>query len=223
MRLAIFGAPGVGKGTQAKLVVQRLGLAHISTGDLIRAAIRQDTPVGKKARSYVRAGQLVPGPIVRKLAEDTLAGVDNDYFILDGYPRTIEQAEWLTEYLEKHEAPLEAVVSLDVPDERIVLRLSQRRMHKDTGEIYHLEFHPPPPDVKPEMLLQRKDDRPDAIQKRLDVYHRQTKPLEDYFQDRGLLHVVDGYGSIEVVYARIVSVLVANVEAFGRPPLVKQD
>ncbi|NNE45700.1 MAG: adenylate kinase [Rhodothermales bacterium] len=215
MRLALFGAPGVGKGTQAKLLVQRLGLTHISTGDLIRAAIRQDTSVGKQARSYVRGGQLVPGPIVRKLAEDTLAGVDNDYFILDGYPRTIEQAEWLTEYLDQHDAPLEAVLSVEVSDERIVSRLSKRRMNKETGEIYHLDFHPPPPHIKPEMLRQRKDDRPEAIQKRLDVYHNQTKPLEAYFEGKGLLHVIDGVGSIEVVYARIVSVLVAKVEAFG--------
>ena len=215
MRLALFGAPGVGKGTQAKLLVQRLGLTHISTGDLIRAAIRQDTAVGKQARSYVRGGQLVPGPIVRKLAEDTLAGVDNDYFILDGYPRTIEQAEWLTEYLDQHDAPLEAVLSVEVSDERIVSRLSKRRMNKETGEIYHLDFHPPPPHIKPEMLRQRKDDRPEAIQKRLDVYHNQTKPLEAYFEGKRLLHVIDGVGSIEVVYARIVSVLVAKVEAFG--------
>lgn len=215
MRLALFGAPGVGKGTQAKLLVQRLGLTHISTGDLIRAAIRLDTSVGKQARSYVRGGQLVPGPIVRKLAEDTLAGVDNDYFILDGYPRTTEQAEWLTEYLDKHQAPLEAVLSVEVSDERIVSRLSKRRMNKETGEIYHLDFHPPPPEIKPEMLRQRKDDRPEAIQKRLDVYHDQTKPLEAYFAGKGLLHVIDGVGSIEVVYARIVSVLVASVEAFG--------
>lgn len=222
MRLALFGPPGVGKGTQAKLVVQRLGLTHISTGDLIRAAIKQDTSVGKQARTYVRSGQLVPGPIVRKLAEDTLAGVDNDYFILDGYPRTIEQADWLIEYLDKHSVPLEAVVCIDVPDERIIARLSKRRMNKKTGEIYHLDFHPPPPEVTSDMLLQRKDDRPEAIQKRLDVYHNQTKPLEDYFEKLGLLHMVDGLGTIEVVYARIVSVLVANVEAFGRRP-VKQD
>jgi adenylate kinase len=222
MRLAIFGPPGVGKGTQAKLVVQRLGLAHISTGDLIRAAIKQDTAAGKRARTYVRSGHLVPGPIVRKLAEDTLASVDNDYFILDGYPRTIEQADWLLEYLETHDAPLEAVLCIDVPDERIVARLSKRRMNKETGEIYHLDFHPPPPDLPADMLIQRKDDRPEAIQKRLDVYHDQTKPLEDYFEDHGLLHWIDGMGTIEVVYARIVSVLVANVEAFGRP-MVKQD
>jgi adenylate kinase len=215
MRLALFGAPGVGKGTQAKLLVQRLGLTHISTGDLIRAAIRQDTSVGKQARSYVRGGQLVPGPIVRKLAEDTLASVENDYFILDGYPRTTEQAEWLTEYLDQRNAPLEAVLSIEVSDERIVSRLSKRRMNKETGEIYHLDFHPPPPHIKPEMLRQRKDDRPEAIQKRLDVYHNQTKPLEAYLGGKGLFHVIDGVGSIEVVYARIVSVLVANVEAFG--------
>jgi len=223
MRLALFGAPGVGKGTQARLLVQRLGLAHISTGDLIRAAIRQNTPVGNQARSYVQNGQLVPGPLVRKLAEDTLARFENDYFILDGYPRTIEQAEWLMEYCLAHGVPLESVVSIVVPDEMIVARLSKRRMNKNTGEIYHLDFNPPPPEVPVELLLHRKDDRPEAIRRRLDVYHAQTRPLVDYFQARRLLHTVDGTGSIEVVYARIVSVLVENVEAFGQPMARQQE
>ncbi len=216
MRLALFGPPGVGKGTQAKLLVKRLRLKHISTGDLIRSAIKQNTAVGKVAKQYVTAGKLVPGPVVRKLAEDVIESCGNDRFILDGYPRTIEQSEWLTAFLEEREGPLEAVLSISVPDDEIVSRLSKRRMNRHTGEIYHLDYNPPPPDIKPSALVQRKDDRPEAVRQRLEVYRNQTKPLEMFFDERGLLHRIDGEGDIELVYARVVSVLLNHVPTFGR-------
>ncbi len=216
MRLSLFGPPGVGKGTQAKLLVKRLHLKHISTGDLIRTAIKQNTAVGRVAKQYVAAGELVPGPVVRKLAEDAMESCGGDRFILDGYPRTIEQSEWLTAFLQKREAPLEAVLSISVPDDAIVSRLSKRRMNRDTGEIYHLDFNPPPPGIKADTLIQRKDDRPEAIRQRLQVHRNQTMPLEAFFEKRGLLHRIDGEGDIEVVYARVISVLVNHVSTFGR-------
>ncbi|MDX1429532.1 MAG: nucleoside monophosphate kinase, partial [Rhodothermales bacterium] len=213
---ALFCPPGVGKGTQAKLLVHRLGLKHISTGDLIRSAIKMNTSVGKQARSYVRAGELVPGPIVRKLAEDVMTECGTDYFILDGYPRTIEQADWTMQFLESHDAPLEAVLSIYVPDEVVVSRLSKRRINRETGEIYHLDFNPPPKSVPKDSLVQRKDDRPEAIRQRLQVYRNQTLPLEDFFSDKGLFHRIDGLGEIEVVYGRLMSVVADNVASFGK-------
>ncbi len=216
MRLALFGPPGVGKGTQAKLLVHRLNLKHISTGDLIRSAIKLNTAVGKEARSYVRAGELVPGPIVRKLAEDAMTEWGIDYFILDGYPRTLEQADWTMEFLKSHNAPLEAVLSISVSDEVIVSRLSKRRINRETGEIYHLDFNPPPDSVPQDNLVQRKDDRPEAIRQRLQVYRNQTLPLEDYFERHGILHRIDGVGDIEVVYGRLMSVVVKEVKSFGK-------
>ena len=207
MRIALFGPPGVGKGTQAKLLVERHGLAHISTGNIIRAAIRAETPVGLKAKQYVRTGKLVPDDIMRALAEDAIAEQSHEKFILDGYPRTVQQAEWLTEFMQANAHPMEAIISLCVPDEQIVERLSKRRMHKLTGENYHLDFNPPPPDVDPALIIQRRDDTPEVIRERLRVYRQETQPVEDYYRHRGQLIEVDGVGSFDEVFARIESVL----------------
>lgn len=207
MRISLFGPPGAGKGTQAALLARRRGMVHVSTGEIIRTAIKDGVPLGRKAKSYVNEGRLVPDPIVRTLAEEALTSLGLDNFVLDGYPRTLQQAEWLTLFLEKHDAPLHAVLSLEVPDDVIVQRLSQRRTNKLTGENYHLEYKPPPPDVDPSLIIQRKDDRPDAIRKRLRVYAHQTKPVKEYYEQNGLLVQVDGVGDFEAVYARIVEVL----------------
>ena len=149
----------------------------------------------------------IEGDDVADLAEEAIAGVDHDDFILDGYPRTVEQAEWLTAFLERHEAPLTAVVSLEVPEETIVDRLSKRRVHRVTGANYHLDFRPPPADVDPELIVQRPDDRPEAVQKRLRVYAQETEPVEQYYAERDELFRVDGVGSVEEVFARIDDVL----------------
>lgn len=213
MRLVIFGPPGAGKGTQAGLLEERRGLVQIATGDIIRSAIKNETPVGKEAKSYVEAGELVPDTVVRKLAENAIADEDYDDFVLDGYPRTTQQANWLTEFLAENEAPIDAVLSLKVPDDVIVNRLSRRRVHEDTGETYHLDHDPPPDDVDPDLVVQRDDDKPDTVRNRLSVYREETQPLEDYFKDRDLLVTVDGQGDIEAVYERITTVLDEQVAA----------
>jgi len=207
MRLVIFGPPGAGKGTQAGLLEERRGLVQISTGDILRAVMKNETPVGKKAKKYVESGELVPDEVVRALAENAIVDEDYDDFVLDGYPRTQQQAEWLTEFLESHDVPLDAVLSLDVDDEVIVRRLSRRRVHKETGETYHLDHSPPPDDVDPDLIVQRDDDQPETVRNRLSVYREETEPLEAYYEKRGTLVRVDGTGGIEDVYARIEEVL----------------
>lgn len=203
MRLIIFGPPGAGKGTQAELLEERRGLTQIATGDIIREAMKNETPVGKEAKSYVEAGELVPDKVVRKLAENAIADEGYDDFVLDGYPRTRQQAEWLTEFLEGNDVPLDAVVRLDVPDDVIVRRLSRRRVHEETGETYHLDHDPPPEDVNEDKIVQRSDDEPETVRNRLSVYKEETQPLVDYYKKRGLLVSVDGVGEIDEIYDRI--------------------
>lgn len=217
MRLVLFGPPGAGKGTQAKLLEQHRGLTKISTGDIIREAMANETPVGKEAKAYVERGELVPDAVVRKLAEQAIADEDYDDFVLDGYPRTIQQAEWLTEFLEEHDTSLNAVVSLDVPDTVIVDRLSKRRVHKETGENYHLDVKPPPEDVDPDLIVQRPDDKPETVRNRLEVYREETAPLKNYYKKCDLFVVVDGTGSFEDVYSRIENTLDA-IASEGESP-----
>ncbi len=207
MRLIIFGPPGAGKGTQAALLEQRRGIAQISTGDILREAMDQETALGQKAKSYIEAGELVPDKLVRKLAEQAIADENFDDFVLDGYPRTLQQAEWLTEFLEEHDAPLHAVLSLEVPDEVLVRRLSRRRVHAETGETYHLDHSPPPDDLDPDLVVQRSDDEPETVRNRLAVYREETAPLASYYEERDALVSVDGVGDIEEVFQRIVQVL----------------
>lgn len=207
MRIALFGAPGVGKGSQASFLNKNEGLEHISTGIILRKAIADDSDVGRQAKRFMEVGALVPGSVVRKLAEDAIASADFDRFVLDGYPRTIEQAEWLTEFLKDNKAPLLAVVSLSVPDDVIVNRISNRRVHIETGENFHLEYKPPPPDIDPNLIVQRDDDRSEAILNRLLVYHEETRPVEDYFRERDLLVLVDGVGTFQEVHDRIIGAL----------------
>lgn len=207
MRLIIFGPPGAGKGTQAGLLEQRRDITQISTGDILREAMSQETPLGKKAKSYVDAGELVPDKVVRQLAEQAIAEEEYDDFVLDGYPRTLQQAEWLTEFLEENKTPLDAVISLDVPDDVLVRRLSRRRVHAETGETYHLDHDPPPDEVDSDLIVQRSDDEPETVRNRLEVYREETAPLASYYEDRDVLVSVDGVGDIEEVFQRIVQVL----------------
>ena len=207
MRLIIFGPPGAGKGTQAALLEQRRGITQISTGDILRAAMDQETALGQKAKAYVEAGELVPDELVRKLAEQAIADESFTDFVLDGYPRTLQQAEWLTEFLEGRDTPLHAVLSLEVPDEVLVRRLSRRRVHAETGETYHLDHNPPPDALDPDLIVQRSDDEPETVRNRLAVYREETAPLASYYEERDTLVSVDGVGDIEEVFQRILQVL----------------
>ena len=207
MRIALFGPPGAGKGTQAKLLKKKFGLDTISTGNLIRTAIREKTDLGKLAQEYVHAGHLVPDELVRDLANESIAAHKFDRFILDGYPRTIVQAKWVQEFLNAYKAPLDAVVSLSIPDDRIVSRLSNRRIHKLTCEAFHLVHHPPPASIDPSLIIQRKDDLPDAVRARLTTYREQTFPVEEYFRKTGILIEVSGVGTVHEISERIVTKL----------------
>lgn len=203
MRIVLFGPAGAGKGTQAQMLAKRLGLTHISTGHIIRQAIRAGTDVGLKAQKFVRAGKLVPDNIVRDMAEAAIAANSYEQFVLDGYPRTVQQAEWLTMFLEQHDAPLDGVISFMVPDEVIIDRLSKRRVNKITGENYHLDHHPPPSNIDPSVIIQRSDDHPNAIQRRINIYKTEMQPVQEYYKRKGLLVEIDAVGDLETVYQRI--------------------
>ena len=203
MRIALFGPPGAGKGTQAKLLVKQHGLAHISTGEIIRRAIRAESEIAQEVQRYSRAGQLVPDEIVRVLAEEAIAENDYDQFVLDGYPRTVQQAQWLEEFLDSHGTPLDAVLAFILPEAVIIDRLSKRRVNTRTGENYHLDHKPPPPDVDPSVIIQRADDRPEAIHRRFVEYETKTQPVAQFYRQRGLLVEIDAVGEFDEVRARI--------------------
>ncbi len=207
MRIVFLGPPGAGKGTQAQRLAEAYGAHHISTGELIRAAMASKSPLGEKARPYIEEGLLVPDDLACELAEAALAEHGYDRFILDGFPRTLAQAAWLDARLQHLHKPLQVVLNLVVPDDAIVERLSRRRVHKLTGENYHLDYNPPPPDIDPALIVQRPDDHPEAIRHRLEVYRATHEPLEQYYQRQGLLVEVNGLGSMEEVFERLVSAL----------------
>ena len=190
----LFGPPGAGKGTQAEIIVEMTGKPQISTGDMLRSAVSQGTELGLEAREYMEAGKLVPDPVIIGLIEDRLSEPDASNGVLfDGFPRTIPQAEALSEITE-----VSAVISIEVPDEDIVDRIVGRRMDPETGEIYHVSFKPPPPELS-NRLVQRKDDNEETVRMRLAAYHDQTKPLGDWYGNMGILSSVDGTGTIQEV------------------------
>ncbi len=210
MRVLIFGPPGAGKGTQASLLVKNYNLTHISTGNILREVIASESEIGRVAQNFIDKGRLVPNEMIRELTESALEENNCDGFILDGYPRTVKQAEWLKLFLDNHAIDWDVIVSLKVPDEVIVSRLSKRRVHKITKENYHLEFNPPPPDMDPDLLIQRPDDRAEAIFKRLSVYHKQTKPVEDFYVDHPNYLKIDGTQNLNVVQQIIAEKLVGE-------------
>jgi len=190
----LFGPPGAGKGTQAEIIVEMTGKPQISTGDMLRSAVSQGTELGLEAREYMEAGKLVPDQVIIGLIEDRLSEPDASNGVLfDGFPRTIPQAEALSEITE-----VSAVISIEVPDEDIVDRIVGRRMDPETGEIYHVSFKPPPPELS-NRLVQRKDDNEETVRMRLAAYHDQTKPLGDWYGNMGILSSVDGTGTIQEV------------------------
>jgi geranylgeranyl diphosphate synthase, type II len=220
MRIVLFGPPGVGKGTQAQLLRERHGLKHISTGDILRAHVRNGTPIGLKIKEYIERGAFAPDEVICPMVEEAIAEAGFNRFILDGFPRTVEQAEWLHDLLMQHKAPLHAVISLRVPVQIIVDRLSQRRIHKVTGESYHLETKPPPTDIDPELIVQRQDDQPEVIRARMDKYRNETRPVINYYRGTGVYYEVDGVGDFEEVFARINAVLDQTMAAASEPEVV---
>jgi adenylate kinase len=214
MRLILLGPPGSGKGTQAQLLARNLHLEHIATGDLLRAAVRNMTDLGRRAKSYMDAGQLVPDQLVNDLIAERFRRPDRpEHFVLDGYPRTVSQAEALDGMLQEAGLDLSAVVLLKVDDDSIVRRISNRWScpQANCKATYHTESKPPKApgvcDVCGTALVQRADDRPETVRARLKVYHRDTVELIPYYRAKGLLHDVPGEGDIEQIYQRIVETI----------------
>lgn len=205
MRIILLGPPASGKGTQAAILCERLGVPKISTGDMLRAAKAAGTPLGKEAERYMSAGKLVPDSVVIGLVGERLDAEDaKKGFILDGFPRTVPQADALKTLLESRGEPLDAVLQIDVQRELLVERATLRRTDKRTGQIYHLKYSPPPPDAE---LEHRADDREETVTKRLDEYDAMTAALLPYYEQAGLLHRVDGVGKPQEVTARIATAL----------------
>ncbi len=208
MRLIMLGAPGAGKGTQAARIAEELKIPHISTGDIFRANIKNGTELGKKAKSYMDAGKLVPDELVCDLVADRIAKDDcKEGFILDGFPRTIPQAEALDKAVEALGTGIDFAVNIDVPDESIVRRMGGRRACVGCGATYHIKYNPPKTenicDVCGKELILRDDDKPETVQTRLNVYHEQTQPLIDYYTKKGIIATVDGTQSMDDVFAGI--------------------
>ena len=210
MKLILLGAPGAGKGTQAAVISERLNIPQISTGNIIRAALKSGTEMGLKAKSFIDAGALVPDEVVIGIIKERLAESDcQDGFILDGFPRTIPQAEALDEM----GIAIDKVIDIEVPDEVIVNRLSGRRVCEKCGRPYHTESLRPKVegicDDCAGALIQRKDDHPDTVKARLDIYHTETEPLKDYYDKQGKLYVVEGQNSVDETTALTMKALEA--------------
>jgi adenylate kinase len=211
MRLILLGPPGAGKGTQAAFITHAFGIPQISTGDMLRAAVKAGTPLGASAKKVMDAGQLVSDDIIIALVRERLKAKDcAKGYLFDGFPRTIPQAE----ALKSARVPLDFVLEIDVPDEEIITRMSGRRVHPASGRTYHVKFNPPKiegkDDVTGEPLIQRDDDREETVRKRLDVYRAQTRPLIDYYKKWAAANAreapryrrISGLGSVDEVKAR---------------------
>ena len=212
MKIIMLGAPGAGKGTQAKKIAAKYGIPHISTGDIFRANIKEGTELGKKAKTYMDQGLLVPDELVVDLVVDRLQQDDcKKGYVLDGFPRTIPQAESLDAALTKVGDKMEYAIDVNVPDENIVNRMGGRRACVGCGATYHIVYNPTKVegicDACGEKLILRDDDKPETVQKRLGVYHEQTQPLIDYYTKAGILKEVDGTVDMEEVFQNIVQIL----------------
>ena len=212
MKIIMLGAPGAGKGTQAKMLAAKYGIPHISTGDIFRANIKNGTPLGEKAKEYMDKGLLVPDELVVDLVIDRFKNPDCEKgYILDGFPRTIPQAKALSEALEKIGDKVDFAINVEVPDENIIRRMSGRRACVGCGATYHIKYNPTKVenicDVCGKELILRDDDKPETVEKRLNVYHEQTQPLIAYYTEQGILKEVDGTVDMNVVFDAIVDIL----------------
>ena len=212
MKIVMLGAPGAGKGTQAQMIADKFNIPHISTGDIFRANIKNGTELGKKAKEFMDKGQLVPDELTVQLLLDRVANDDcKNGYVLDGFPRTIPQADVLDSELTKLGDKVDFAINVDVPDENIVRRMSGRRACLKCGATYHIEHIPPKKegicDKCGSELVQREDDKPETVQNRLSVYHEQTQPLIDYYDKKNILKTVDGTKDMQEVFSNIVGIL----------------
>jgi adenylate kinase len=211
LNILLFGPPGAGKGTQSALLVEKEGMAHISTGDLFRKAIKNGTSLGVEAKTYIDRGALVPDSVTVGMVEEELVRLKGEDIILDGFPRTVPQAEALDSLLERYKMQIDKAFFLEVPFKLLLKRLTGRRMTADGKHVYHLEFNPPKKegvcDVTGEPLIQRKDDHEDVISHRLKAYEESTQPLKDFYKKRGNLVIVEGTGEPSQVFKRIAAQL----------------
>jgi adenylate kinase len=208
LNLILLGPPGAGKGTQGVRLSQDFGLPYIATGDMLREEVKKGSDLGRRAEKFMKEGQLVPDEIIIGMIFERIEAEDaRDGFLLDGFPRTVAQAQALDEELAKLDRELTAVLLIEVPDDEVIRRLAGRRVSAKTGRVYHLEFDPPKRadrcDVDGSRLIQREDDKEETVRRRLQVYHEQTAPLIDYYEERGLLRRFDGRRSPDEVHEHI--------------------
>ena len=212
MKIIMLGAPGAGKGTQAKMIAEKYSVPHISTGDIFRANIKNGTELGMEAKKYMDQGLLVPDELTVRILLDRVAQHDcKNGYVLDGFPRTIPQAEVLDKALTEINDQIDFAINVDVPDENIIRRMGGRRACLSCGATYHIEHIPPKKegicDTCGKELVLRDDDKPETVKNRLDVYHKQTQPLIDFYEAKGILKSVDGTVDMKDVFAAIIAIL----------------
>ena len=212
MKILLLGPPGGGKGTQAKLLVKNLNIPQISTGDILRDHVKKETPLGIKAKNFMQNGELVPDDLILNMMEKRL--IENDClsgYILDGFPRTVPQAEGLETLLTKLDQSLNNVIVLDVEDKDIVERMGGRRVHLNSGRVYHIKFNPPKnegvDDLTNEKLSIRKDDEKETVLNRLDIYHKTTKPLINFYSNKNIVKTINGNDDIQKIHTNITNIL----------------
>ncbi|ANZ32776.1 adenylate kinase [Staphylococcus carnosus] len=212
MNIILMGLPGAGKGTQASEIVKKFPIPHISTGDMFRKAIKDQTELGKEAKSYMDRGELVPDEVTVGIVKERLSEDDaKKGFLLDGFPRTLEQAEALSKIMKELDRKIDAVINIEVPEEELMNRLTGRRICEVCGTTYHLVFNPPKVDGVCDLdggkLYQREDDNPETVAKRLEVNVKQSKPIIEYYDKEGILKNIDGSGDIEKVTDSVIDIL----------------